>query len=120
MPATTRPQQTAATPALGLLSQLVEEMHLHALEVTALGEALSHPDAEDKIVALQAFDAMGQRALAFTRLLRALEWEFAGYDGALGEAIAQVPFHDLRDRLAERLSGAPGPAPPKSDDIDWF
>ena len=117
-----RPRQiAAAAPALGLLGQLVDEMHLHALEVAALGEALSHPGAQEKIVALQAFDAMSQRAMAFTRLLRALEWDLAGYGGTLEEAIAEVPFHDLRDRLTARVSGRSGAAPSRdSDDIDWF
>lgn len=105
MSAKLRPQETAVpASALTLLGTLSGELHLHAIEIAALGESLSQPG--DRVVAMQAFDALGQRAMAFMHLLRGLERELAGNDGSVAQAIARIPFHDLR----QRLSGSSGPS----------
>lgn len=113
-----------------LLHAIGEELHVLACEIVALGEHFSRdvgPETSaERMRALQAFDTLGQQALAQSRLLSGVERCMAGREDkkSVVELIAGVPVHAVRNRLMAiatgHISAVVRHGAEADGDIDWF
>lgn len=108
-----------ASSLLDLLKGASQEVHAIAIDVVALGEALSGEAAAAASFRLQEFDMLGQRILASARLLAAIEAGLRGADDAVSDAVEAVPFENIRRRL-RAFGGSGACVADEASDMEWF
>ncbi len=132
---TMRPQNSYEQPdrvnaLLAVLRSVCTEAHSLAIDIAALGEALSgvREPQSGSLRDLQSFDPLSQRALAMARLLHGIECLLSSQPAdwrTRAEALIQaVPFYAERERLAAALNGRETVGVDSNvgngDDLDWF
>jgi hypothetical protein len=115
-----------------LLRAVCDEIHSLGCDIVSLGDVLSGPTSDahstKRTRDLQAFDAIGQRAIAQARLLQGLERMLSGAEIQTGDGIDRliecVPFHAERCRLFAAFrgqhAGEGGFEDSRSEDLDLF
>lgn len=115
---------------LAVLRSVCTDAHSLAIDIAALGEALSgrREAQSESLRDLQYFDPLSQRALAMARLLHGIERLLSSQSAdwqARAEALIQaVPFHAERERLAAALHGREvirvESRVSNVEELDWF
>ena len=124
----TREEETAwDAQSFNLLNAIVDELHVLACEFVEFGEDLSGTgpsESQSWYGRLQRFDILGQRCFALVKLLEVYRRRCVGGDISIAEAVDDVPFSSMRERLLASVEGFPEKADVQSaaseSDIDWF
>lgn len=130
LPRNAHDQADRVEALLAVLRSVCADAHSLAIDIAALGEALSGRRApqSELLQDLQYFDPLTQRALAMARLLHGIERLLSSQPPdwrARAEALIQaVPFHAERERLAAALHGREvicvESCVSNVEELDWF
>ena len=126
-PMASRRRRRVDARLVDLLHVVSSELETVANDIVQLGESIAEDRERAGSADLQAFDLIGQNALAQARLLGELGRRLAtsgnGDVRSLLSLVEAVPFHAVRLRLRAALRGEPlieRAATEPIDEAEWF